>query len=662
MVQGNDETAANQPAGARGSARLLSILLVLLAIVALPLILLAGNDLEPAPEIAGRYDVTRGAACTGAAFDLRQSGRYLSLSRPDGERTGRPRLEDDRVTGSLQCVDGTTATLDAETSEETLVGTIAGSRFEATRVRMVDTSDNRSPVDPRSVDGEYTLSPESVCLGRTLELDGGEAPMLTLADGTTGQLRYADGELGGGIACLDGDLATISGIPADGRLELEITRTVPGPGQQTIEQAIAEREDSLGERVAAFFLAVAVVLIAARLCGAGAARLGQPQVMGEIVAGILLGPTLFGALFPDVQAHVFSAEVLPVLGIVANLGLVIYLFIVGAELEGRPLRHRTSELAAIAAAGFVVPVLLGSGAALALYEPLAPDVVFAPFALFMGIALAITAFPVLARILEERGMLGGPIGTTALACAAIDDVLGWLLVTVAAALAVAGTAREVVPTLLWTLAFTLFLIFVARPLLRRLAHAYELKDRSRTDIESGRRNAIIALVYVAVLLSAWATEQIGIALMIGAVALGAMMPRGTELTQDARKKSETFVSLILLPLFFASAGLRTDIGSLGEAELWLTAGVLLVLAVLGKLVATALAARVSGYGWRDAGVLGTLMNTRGLTELIILTLGLELGVISEALFTALVLMTLVTTFMAGPLLRALEPRRPVTGS
>mgnify|MGYP000052917057 CR=1 FL=1 len=546
----------------------------------------------------------------------------------------------------------------SEVAGARLEGRLADQPFAAARARTTDAGDDPTPSDPRSADGEYTLSPESVCLGRTLQLEGGGAPVLTLANGTAGELRYMDGELRGDAVCLDGDPVAIRGVPTGTRLELEITREAAEPGEQQIEQAVAEREESLGERAAAFFLAAAVVLIAARLAGSAAARLGQPQVMGEIVAGILLGPTLFGALSPDLQADLFSADVLPVLGIVANLGLVMYLFLVGAELDGYALRGRTSQLAAIATAGFVVPLLLGAGAALVLYEPLGPDVAFAPFALFMGVALAITAFPVLARILEEHGMLTSPIGATALACAAIDDVLGWLLVTVAAALAVAGTAREVLPTLAWTIALGLFLFLVVRPLLRRLAGTYAAMDGGGVDPEPGPgRSAIVALTYVAVLLSAWATEQIGIALIIGAVALGAVMPRGTELTADARRYSERFVSLFLLPLFFAYAGLRTDVGLLGEAELWLVAIGLLGLAVLGKLVATAFAARLSGYGRRDAGVLGTLMNTRGLTELIILTLGLELGVISEALFTALVLMALVTTFMAGPLLRALDPRR-----
>jgi Kef-type K+ transport system membrane component KefB len=581
------------------------------------------------------------------------------VNRSDGERVGGPRIEDRRVTGALDCRDGSSAELDAELgADTTLAGTLGETAFEATRTRMDDARDGPSPVDPGSIDGTYALSPESDCLGRTLELDGGSTPVLTLSNGSTSELRYADGQLRGDATCLDGGGATVRGVPTGGRIELEIGLENPEEGEQALEQAIGEREQSLGERVAAFFLAVAVILLAARLCGLAAARLGQPQVMGEIVAGIILGPTLFGALFPELQAGLFSADVLPVLGIVANLGLVVYLFLIGTELDGHALQKRPTQLVAVAAAGFVIPFLLGAGAALALYEPLAPDIAFVPFAMFMGIALAITAFPVLARILEERGMLNSPIGATAMTCAAIDDVLGWLLVTLAAALAVAGTAREVVPTVLWTIAFAVFLVLVVRPLLRRLASAYASGEEPPGSGDLGsRRSAIIAALFVGVLLSAWGTEQIGIALMIGAVALGAVMPRKAEMTEDARRYSETFVSLLLLPLFFAYAGLRTDVGLLGEPELWLTAVVLFLLAVVGKLVATALAARFSGYGWRDAGVLGTLMNTRGLTELIILTLGLELGVISEALFTALVLMTLVTTFMAGPLLTALEPRQ-----
>jgi Kef-type K+ transport system membrane component KefB len=662
-VRGNEDRLELSGEGASSGARLLTILLTLLGALGLPLILLAGDDLEAQPEIAGRYQVTQGTACLGTDFDLRQSGRFLSLSRPDGERIGRPRLEDGRVTGTLGCLDGSSAELDAQLKAAEIEGTLAGVAFDAERVRTYDATDDRNAVDPGSLDGSYLLSPESSCLGRTMELDGDAAPILTLSNGTEGELRYADGQLSGGTMCLDGDPVSVQGVPTGDRLELEITRAAPEAGEQIVEQAVAERDESLGDRVAAFFLAAAIVLLAARLCGLIARRFGQPQVMGEIVAGILLGPTLFGAVLPEVQADLFSAEVLPVLGIVANLGLAIYLFSVGSELDGYALRGRTSQLAAVAAAGFVVPFLLGAGVALAIYEPLAPDVTFEPFALFMGVALAITAFPVLARILEERGMLGTPIGATALACAAIDDVLGWLLVTVAAALAVAGTAREVLPTVLWTLAFGLLLWFVARPLLRRLAAGYDRTEPNGSgDGVGSARSAIVALVYVLVLLSAWATERIGIALIIGAVALGAVMPKDASLTEDMRRRSESFVSLILLPLFFAYAGLRTDVGLLGEPELWLTAILLFGLAVVGKLVATALAARISGFGWRDAGILGTLMNTRGLTELIILTLGLELCVISEALFTALVLMALVTTFMAGPLLSALEPRRRVSGS
>jgi Kef-type K+ transport system membrane component KefB len=268
----------------------------------------------------------------------------------------------------------------------------------------------------------------------------------------------------------------------------------------------------------------------------------------------------------------------------------------------------------------------------------------------MGIALSITAFPVLARILEERAMVAGAIGMTAMTAAALADLFAWLLITVATALALAGSAGEVWSVLAWTLAFAALMWWVVRPALHHAAAAYARATVSGAGAGAGW----IALVLAGILLSAFATERIGLALIIGALVMGAVMPKRARLTTDVRSGSETFVTLLLLPLFFAYTGLRTDVGLLGEAELWLIAAALLILAIVGKLVTTALAARLSGWDWRGSALLGTLMNTRGLTELIVLNLGLEAGVISPALFTALVLMTLVTTFMAGPLLDLID--------
>jgi Kef-type K+ transport system membrane component KefB len=444
-------------------------------------------------------------------------------------------------------------------------------------------------------------------------------------------------------------------VPVGDRLEIEIERAAPGEDEQRIEQAIAEEKRSFGEETAAFFLAAFVILIVARLVGAGAVALGQPRVMGEILAGLLLGPTLFGAIAPELSAELFSESVLKILGVVANLGVAFYIFTVGAELNFDKLRGRSSQVLLVASATLVVPLILGTASALLLFESLAPDTSYASFALFMGIALSITAFPVLARILEDRGMAGGTIGVTALACAAIDDLAAWLLVTLAATLATAGTTKELGPTLLLTVGFLAATVFLLRPLLAWMGRMYDRVTDDPAVVPN--KTGLIGFVYAGVLIAAFITEEIGIALIIGALALGAALPRGAQLTKDSAARLETPVTVMLLPLFFAFAGLRADVGLLGNAELWLIAGGLLLVAIVGKFAAGAAAARIAGFTRRESLVLGTLLNTRGLTELIILTIGLEIGVISQALYTALVLMTLVTTFMAGPLLRLLDPRR-----
>ena len=629
----------------------LPIVLILIAAAALPAILALGDDLAPEPDIAGRYAVSSGEECVGGTFDLRQSGQFVSLTLPDGDKIAQLRAREGELSGEVECSDGDTLPLEATASGTQISGSLGVIGLSAERTREFNAISGREPTNPSNVDGDYSLSPESLCLGRDLSLDGGEQPTLETGYGTSSQLTYSQGQLSGDITCIDGGDAEIRGVSTGNRLELEIERLDPGPNQQRIEQAVAETQAPLGERAAAFFLAVVVVLGATFLCASIAQRLGQPRVMGAIVAGILLGPTFLGAIAPDLQAEVFSTDVLDVLGVVANLGLVIYVFIIGLEMETDALRGRRSQVVTVGIAAFVVPLLLGAAAALPTFELLAPDTDFAAFALFLGISMSITAFPVLARILDERGMLGGTLGTAALAAAAIDDLLGWLLITVATALALAGSAKEVLPTLGWFLLFAVVMYGLVRPLLRRAGARYDAR-------EAGASGAgWIALVFAGILLSAYATEKIGVALIIGALVMGTAMPREMALTAELRRGSETFVMFLLLPLFFAYTGLRTDIGTLAEPQLWLIAAALLAIAIAGKLVAATLAARAAGMRWRPAAILGTLMNTRGLTELIVLNLALETGVLSEALFTALVLMALVTTFMAGPLLRLLDPNR-----
>jgi Kef-type K+ transport system membrane component KefB len=657
LVRGPTEDVGTEPGdGNAARARLVSLGLVLVAAVALPLLILAGDDLEPQPEIAGRYAVSAGASCLGPDVDVQQSGSFVRVTRPDGAKISDSRLEGLELAGQIDCLDGKPVDWEAAVSDGAIEGTVGGGRVQAVRVQTADGASGGSVTDPDDVDGEYVLLPESVCLGREITIEGGDMPTLTPADGDTGKLIYENGELSGEASCLDGDAVTIRGVPVGDRLEIEIERSAPGEGEQVIEQALAEENRPFGEQTAAFFLAAFVILIVARLTGAGAVALGQPRVMGEILAGILLGPSLLGELAPELSADLFSESVLKNLGVVANLGVAFYIFTVGAELDFGKLRGRSSQIMLVASATLVVPLILGTASALLLFERLAPDTSYASFALFMGVALSITAFPVLARILEDRGMIGGTIGVAALACAAIDDLAGWLLVTLAATLAVAGTTRELGPTLLLTAGFFAAIVFVLRPLLAWLGRWYDRVPDDPAVVPN--KTGLIGFVYAGVLLAAFVTEEIGIALIIGALAQGVALPRGAQLTQDAAARLETPVTVMLLPLFFAFAGLRADVGLLGDAELWLIAAALLLLAVLGKFVAGAAAARLAGFTPRDSLVLGTLLNTRGLTELIILTIGLETGVISQALYTALVLMTLVTTFMAGPLLRLLQGPRP----
>jgi len=371
--------------------------------------------------------------------------------------------------------------------------------------------------------------------------------------------------------------------------------------------------------------------------------------MGEVVAGIALGPTLLGALFPSVEAAIFPSDIVPIIGIVANLGLIFYVFLVGLELDPSQLRGRVTQAVAVSNTGVFVPMALGLLAALPIFALVGPDKPFVAFALFMGVSMSITAFPVLARIIVERRMLKRPMGALALASAAIDDISAWFLIALASAVAAAsGSFGDVAKTIGLAAAFLLLMVFGARRLLARAATAYD---------EAGRVPVgWIMAIFAGVLISAYLTEEIGVAVIFGAFVMGAVMPRHAGLTEDVTRRVEDFVVILLLPLFFTYTGLRTNMLLLDSWPLVaLTAG-LLVVAIAGKFGGTVLAARVTGLSWKESGVLGALMNTRGLTELIVLNLALEKGVISPALFAALVIMALITTFMAGPALRLLDPR------
>ena len=400
---------------------------------------------------------------------------------------------------------------------------------------------------------------------------------------------------------------------------------------------------------------VVVIIVVARLAGSLLARLGQPRVVGEMAAGLLLGPSVLGALAPAFAGRLFPVASIGFLNALSQVGLVFFMFLVGLELDVSHVRRRGTLAVLASHASIVVPFLLGAVLSLALYPTLAPPGVrFDGFALFVGAAMSVTAFPVLARILTERGLAGSRLGALALACAAVDDVSAWCLLA-GVVMLVRGTAARP----LWLLVggsvvYVAFMLTIGRVLVARAV------ARMRLDADNAR--PLIALVVVLVLASAFVTEQLGVHALFGAFLVGAIMPRDPALSALLRGRFEDVMVVLFLPLFFAVTGLRTAVGSIGGGAMWLLCALVTVTAILGKLGGTAVAARVGGLPWRDAFALGTLMNTRGLMELVILTVGLDIGVISPVLFAMMVLMALVTTVMTTPLLARLYPGEVADGA
>jgi Kef-type K+ transport system membrane component KefB len=392
-------------------------------------------------------------------------------------------------------------------------------------------------------------------------------------------------------------------------------------------------------------IALAAVIATGQILARLFRWIGQPPVIGEVVAGILLGPSLLGWIAPAAAQFVLPAEVAPYLGVIAQLGVILYMFLVGLELNPAMLRGRAATAAFIAHSSMVMPFLLGTGLAIFLYPRLSSaDVRFSSFALFLGVALSITAFPVLARILTDRRMHTTPLGVMALGCAALGDVTAWCLLAF-----VVGIARAEVGGAFAVLGFAaLFgglMLLVVRPLLARW-----LPRDDGTPLAPG----IAAAVFVGLLLAALTAEAIGIHALFGAFLLGAVIPHDSAVARSFGRTLEEVVTILLLPAFFAFTGMRTQIGLVSGAENWLLCGLILLVAVIGKFGGTFTAARLTGLPTREAAGLGALMNTRGLVELIVLNVGLDMGVISPTLFAMMVVMALVTTLTTGPMLSLLR--------
>jgi Kef-type K+ transport system membrane component KefB len=398
-----------------------------------------------------------------------------------------------------------------------------------------------------------------------------------------------------------------------------------------------------GSALGRLLLQLAVIVLATRTVGALFRRAGLPAVVGEIAAGICLGPSVLGGFWPGAFGFIFAADSLGRLRWLSQVGVAVFMFLVGMELETGELPARGRSAALISQAGIVGPFLLGLGSAYFLYpEYAALGTRFVPFALFLGIALSITAFPVLVRILRERAMMKTPLGIMAVACAAAGDATAWAVLALIVALA---RAQGLGASLLNLGGLALFIVLMLGPVRRRLPGWL-----GSARWEGGRPGpAALAAVFIFAAAAALATEFLGIHALFGAFLAGAIMPRRMGF-RESLAGLEKFTALVLLPLFFAFSGLRTHLGLLQDAGGWWICLALVVVATVGKIGSTLVAARWQGIGWADAFALGALMNTRGLMELIALNVGYDLGILPPRIFTAFVLMALVTTFLTGPLL------------
>jgi Kef-type K+ transport system membrane component KefB len=394
---------------------------------------------------------------------------------------------------------------------------------------------------------------------------------------------------------------------------------------------------------------IGLIILLSRGVGSLIERIRQPRVIGEVLAGLLLGPSFLGWVAPRASASLFPPQSFGVLNALSQVGLVLFMFLVGLELNVKEVHRQGREAILISHASIAAPMALGAMLALYLYPRLSDAAVsFTEFALFMGVAMSVTAFPVLARILSERKLLRSRLGTMAIACAAVGDVTGWCVLAY-----VVGLARATHSSLpLWkTIAgVVIFLVVMfggVRLFLRKIERGYlahgEISDNWK------------ALLLLVLLSSALTTEALGLHLLFGAFIAGAVMPRNRDFASYIIDRFEPLTVLLLLPLFFAYTGLRTSIGQVKGLEMWGLFLLIIVAAIAGKLGGTSIAARAGGMPWRESLALGALMNTRGLMELIVLNIGLDIKVISPALFSMMVIMAIVTTMMTPPLLEWVYP-------
>jgi Kef-type K+ transport system membrane component KefB len=417
-------------------------------------------------------------------------------------------------------------------------------------------------------------------------------------------------------------------------------------------------KENLDGSLGRLLLQLIVIVLATRTVGALFRKFRLPTVVGEITAGILLGPSLLGWLWPGGFNFIFAAGSLNVLRLFSQIGVTVFMFVVGMELEVGNLREKARSAVLISQTGILVPFLFGMASAVFLHSRYAgAGTSFTAFALFLGIAMSITAFPVLVRILAERGMAKTPLGSAAITCAAVGDASAWAILALVVAFA---GAKGMAATLFDFGLLAVFVALMLGPVRRHLPRWLGVDQPAGEEPSPGSLAAVLLFMTS----SALATEAMGIHALFGAFLAGAIMPRQKTFRDYLVVRLENFTGVLLLPLFFAFSGLRTHVGLLNDATSWLVCLAIVIIATAGKLGSSMVAARLNGMSWNDAFAFGSLMNTRGLMELIALNIGYDLGVLSPRIFTMLVLMALVTTFLTGPLLdlgerwKSRAPSRP----
>ena len=433
-------------------------------------------------------------------------------------------------------------------------------------------------------------------------------------------------------------------IVEQGKL-LEVGRKIVSPSSTDSQwtQFLSSLYYNLKHPLPLLLFQIITIVLIARIFGWIFRKIGQPSVIGEIIAGIVLGPSLFGLYFPDMKEALFPLASLGNLQLLSQIGLILFMFVIGMELDLKVLKNKANEAVVISHASIVIPFALGIGLSYYIYHQFAPaGVEFLSFSLFMGIAMSITAFPVLARIVQERGIHKTRLGTIVITCAAADDITAWCLLAVVIAIVKAGSFVSALYVIGLAVAYVLMMLFVVKPFLKRIGDLYGKKDNIK--------KSVVAIFFLTLIVSSYLTEIIGIHALFGAFMTGVIMPDISKFRNVFIEKVEDVSLILLLPLFFVFTGLRTEIGLINEPYLWEVTGFIILVAVAGKFFGSALAAKFVGQSWRDSLTIGALMNTRGLMELVVLNIGYELGVLSPKVFTMMVIMALVTTFMTGPAL------------